>query len=197
MPLRLAIGTSDFRKVRESGAYYVDKTSLIRDLLDAPAEVVLLPRPRRFGKTMNLSMLRAFLERSDEDLGPFFCDLEISAAGEAYQRHRQRYPVIHLTLKGVKASSLDDCRKALGSALAAELERHAPHVLAGGGVLPCRTFARDQGDLCQRGARHRGNVSVRQGIRDARPRRGLSNARRRAELEGASCRRAFVSTCAG
>ncbi|EYF01912.1 AAA family ATPase [Chondromyces apiculatus] len=139
MPLRLAIGTSDFRKLRESGAYYIDKTSFIREILDAPAEVILLPRPRRFGKTMNLSMLRAYLERrepGDDDLAPLFAGLSIASADPEVRAHQQRYPVVHLNLKGVKASTFDDACKALGRVLAVELERHAPLVLADPRLLP-------------------------------------------------------------
>jgi Predicted AAA-ATPase len=64
--LRFPIGISDFRKLREGAYHYVDKSALIEEVLGAGAEVILLPRPRRFGKTLNLSMLRYFLEKSPE-----------------------------------------------------------------------------------------------------------------------------------
>jgi hypothetical protein len=67
--------------------------------------VLLLPRPRRFGKTLNLSMLRAFFEKREEDLSHLFADLSILRAGEAYRAHLQRHPVIFLTFKGVKAET--------------------------------------------------------------------------------------------
>ncbi len=75
---------------------------LIRELLDRPGDkVVLFPRPRRFGKTLNMSMLRYFFEKSEEDRSPQFQDLSSWQAGEEYRVHFQRYPVIFLTLKDI------------------------------------------------------------------------------------------------
>jgi hypothetical protein len=102
----IPIGIDDFRTLRASGLEYVDKSDLIRQLLDrSGVQVVLLPRPRRFGKTLNLSMLRAWFEKREEDLSPLFEGLSITAAGEAYQAHFQRYPVIHFNFKGARAAS--------------------------------------------------------------------------------------------
>jgi hypothetical protein len=110
MPLRIPIGIDDFRTLREQQLEYVDKSHLIRELIDKEGvQVVLLPRPRRFGKTLNLSMLRSFFEKSDEDLSYLFQDLSIWQAGDAYRAHFQRYPVIHLTLKDVKYERFEDC----------------------------------------------------------------------------------------
>src|SRR4051812_32381571 len=101
MSLHIPIGIDDFRLLREQGLAYVDKSSLIRELLDEPGvEVALLPRPRRFGKTLNLSMLRCWFERRDEDLSHLFQDLSIWQAGDAYRTHFQRYPVILFNFKG-------------------------------------------------------------------------------------------------
>jgi hypothetical protein len=114
MALLVPIGIDDFRDVRERGLEYVDKSHLIRELLDkAGAQVVLLPRPRRFGKTLNLSMLRCFFEKREEDLWPLFADLSIAQAGARYREHFQRYPVIHLTFKGVKHERFEDCWSAI------------------------------------------------------------------------------------
>jgi hypothetical protein len=102
----IPIGIDDFRALREGGLEYVDKSDLIRQLLDrSGVQVVLLPRPRRFGKTLNLSMLRAWFEKREEDLSPLFEGLSITRAGEAYQAHFQRYPVIHFNFKGAKAAT--------------------------------------------------------------------------------------------
>src|SRR4051812_14664526 len=101
----IPIGLDDFRALREGGMEYVDKTQLIVELLAKGASVLLLPRPRRFGKTLNLSMLRWFFEKRDEDLSGLFADLRVWQAGDAVRRHFQRYPVIHLTFKGVKFDS--------------------------------------------------------------------------------------------
>ena len=100
-PAPLAIGIDDFRTLREQRLEYVDKSHLIRELLDRTGvEVVLLPRPRRFGKTLNLSMLRYFFEKSGEDRSHLFEDLVIWQAGDAYRAHFQRYPIIHVNFKG-------------------------------------------------------------------------------------------------
>src|SRR3954468_23644791 len=100
MPLRIPIGIDDFRLLREERLAYVDKSDLIRELLDEPGvQVVLLPRPRRFGKTLNLSMLRYYFEKRGEDLSHLFQGLSIWQAGDAYRAHFQRYPVIHLSFK--------------------------------------------------------------------------------------------------
>jgi hypothetical protein len=105
---RVPIGIDDFRKLRETGLEYVDKSDLIRALLDrAGVEVVLLPRPRRFGKTLNLSMLRYWFEKRDEDLSHLFRDLAIWQAGDEYRAHFQRYPVIHFNFKGSKGASFE------------------------------------------------------------------------------------------
>jgi hypothetical protein len=109
MPARIPIGVDDFRELREGGLEYVDKSHLIRELLDdAGVPVTLLPRPRRFGKTLNLSMLRCFFEKRPEDLSHLFEGLSIWQAGEAYRQHFQRYPVLHLTFKDIKAATWDE-----------------------------------------------------------------------------------------
>ena len=100
---RVAIGIDDFRKLREKGLEYVDKSDMIRQLIDRTGvEVSLFPRPRRFGKSLNLSMLRAWFEKRDEDLSHLFRDLSIWQAGETYRAHFQRYPVIQLSFKETK-----------------------------------------------------------------------------------------------
>jgi hypothetical protein len=109
MTLRIPLGIDDFRLLRESGLTYVDKTRLVCDVLDLTGiQVLLLPRPRRFGKSLNLSMLRCFFERSDEDLSHLFHGLAVWDAGEPYRAHFQRYPVIYLNFKDVKFERLDD-----------------------------------------------------------------------------------------
>jgi hypothetical protein len=113
MPFIPALGQSDFRKLRESGAGYVDKTAFISELLADPAEVLLFPRPRRFGKTLFLSTLACFLERSDTDISHLFQDLAIWSDLVA-RPHFQQHPVIFLTFKDVNtrsyASTLDAIR---------------------------------------------------------------------------------------
>ena len=109
--VRKSIGTSDFRKLRDVGGYFVDKSLFIKDLWE-DAEVILFPRPRRFGKTLNLSMLRYFFEKSKEDRSYLFKDLKIWEYQE-YQRLMGRFPVIFLTFKDVKFKSWKDAYSAI------------------------------------------------------------------------------------
>jgi hypothetical protein len=129
----IPIGVDDFRKLREQGMEYVDKSHLVQGVLDKGAEVLLLPRPRRFGKTLNMSMLRAFFEKRLEDLSPLFADLSIWQAGETYRAHFQRYPVVFLTLKDVKFENFDQTWDALRNKIAALYEEH--RAVLDGGVL--------------------------------------------------------------
>jgi hypothetical protein len=125
MQTRIPIGIDDFRKLRELGLEYVDKSHFIRELIDSVGiEVVLLPRPRRFGKTLNLSMLRCFFEKSGEDLSPLFEGLSITQGGEEHRRHFQRYPVIHLTFKGVKFERYEPCWKAIRAKIEGLFREH-------------------------------------------------------------------------
>lgn len=104
----LPIGVSDFRKLREADLLYVDKSHLVCELVDRRGvEAVLLPRPRRFGKTLNLSMLSCFFGKRDEDLSHLFEGLAVWEAGEQYRKHFQRYPVIYLSFQDVKASTAE------------------------------------------------------------------------------------------
>lgn len=100
--VRIPLGASDFRNLRTDGSVYVDKTGVVRSLLASEADVTLFCRPRRFGKTLLLSTLRYYVERSDDDLSGLFSDLVVWG-DPAARAHFQRYPVIHLSLKDVKA----------------------------------------------------------------------------------------------
>lgn len=120
---KLPIGLSDFSRLRQGGFYYVDKTRFIREIIDSSAQVLLLPRPRRFGKTLNLSMLRYFFERSGEDRQSLFRGLEIenTKAFEVFGR----YPVIWLTFKELKGRSWDSVFSGIAKILKEEFLRHA------------------------------------------------------------------------
>jgi len=110
--LHIPIGIDDFRTLRERDLEYIDKPHLICELVDwAGVEVVLLPRPRRFGKSLNLSMLRWFFEKRDEDLWPLFDGLHIARAGQAYRAHFQRYPVVYVSFKATRADRFEDVAK--------------------------------------------------------------------------------------
>jgi hypothetical protein len=117
-------GPSDFRQLREEGRFYVDKTGWIAELLHRPEQVVLLPRPRRFGKTLNLSALRYFLEVSDEDRRPLFEGLAIASAGPEVLEHRARHPVISLTLKDIGLPDLAGSIEALHGRIAEVCAAH-------------------------------------------------------------------------
>lgn len=118
MPMKIPIGVDDFRKLREQGLEYVDKSHLISELIDQEgATVILLPRPRRFGKTLNLSMLRYFFEQRDENLWHLFEGLSIEHAGERYKKHFASYPVISISLKGVKTDNAETCQTGIRTAL--------------------------------------------------------------------------------
>jgi len=126
------LGYSDFLALRRAGASYVDKTSLVTDILVSHAQVLLLPRPRRFGKTLNLSMLRYFLERSDEDRADLFEGLEVWQS-EAAREHFQRYPVVFLTFKDVKLRAWEPCFESIRDLISGAYARHR-YLLDEGGL---------------------------------------------------------------
>ena len=97
----LPIGISDYVRA-QSEYYYVDKTMMIKEFLDRKPLVSLFTRPRRFGKTLNMDMLRVFFEISEDDTSRYFKDKAIWKCGEEYQSHQGQYPVIFLTFKDVK-----------------------------------------------------------------------------------------------
>ena len=97
----LPIGISDYVRAQEE-YYYVDKTLLIKEFLDKKPLVSLFTRPRRFGKTLNMDMLRVFFEISDKNTSKYFADKNIWQCGEEYRSHQGKYPVIFLTFKDVK-----------------------------------------------------------------------------------------------
>jgi hypothetical protein len=141
MDQQIPIGVDDFRMLRERGLAYVDKSHLLRELIDdAGVLVTLVPRPRRFGKSLNLSMVRCYFEKRDEDLSSLFEGLSIWEAGEAYRQHFQRYPVVYLTLKGVKAATWERAWDETRRKIAALFREH--RYLLDGGHLD-REEARD------------------------------------------------------
>ena len=99
---KVPIGIEDFKEIIDRECYFVDKSLMIRDILDSGAKVTLFTRPRRFGKTLNMSMLRYFFEKSEHDNSYLFNDLAISQAGEKYLSYMGQYPVISISLKGMK-----------------------------------------------------------------------------------------------
>jgi hypothetical protein len=104
--MKLPLGISDFKELREENYYYIDKSLFLKEVIDCDGKVILLPRPRRFGKTLNLSMLRYFFEAQQESLAHLFAGLAIDAETEVMQQQGQ-YPVIFLTFKDCKEPTLE------------------------------------------------------------------------------------------
>ena len=98
----IGLGTSEFKKMRTRNNYYIDKTMFIKDIIDNKSEVTLITRPRRFGKTLNMSMLKYYFDCSQKDSRDLFEGLKIMEQGEKYTSKLGTYPVIYLTLKEVK-----------------------------------------------------------------------------------------------
>ncbi|HSN96862.1 MAG TPA: AAA family ATPase [Candidatus Nanopelagicales bacterium] len=134
MPFTPGLGISDFRELREAGADYVDKTDFIRQILADPTQVVLFPRPRRFGKTINLSALRYFVEKRPEDLSALFQDLAVWKDQEA-RGHFQRYPVLFLTFKDIRADTWESTFRSL-RILLQELCREHRYLLGSERIAP-------------------------------------------------------------
>lgn len=119
----LPIGISDYVRAQEE-YYYVDKTLLIKEFLDQKPLVSLFTRPRRFGKTLNMDMLRVFFEISDKNTSKYFADKNIWQCGEEYRSHQGKYPVIFLTFKDVKFDTWDATIEKIRGLLQEEYGRH-------------------------------------------------------------------------
>lgn len=124
----LPVGVDDFEKVIRGDYYYIDKTLFIKELLDMKGEVNLFTRPRRFGKTLNMSMLRYFFEMGRTDNSELFRGLKIMEAGEKYLTHMGKYPVISISLKSMKQYSYELSVEMLKKAVEGEFTRHWPEV---------------------------------------------------------------------
>lgn len=126
----LPVGVDNFEKLISSDYYFVDKTLFIKELIDKKGDVNLFTRPRRFGKSLNMSMLRYFFEdgrtRDGEkvDYSHLFKKLDISGCGDKYLRHMGKYPVISLTLKSAKKRVFNSAYTLLARAIADEFDRH-------------------------------------------------------------------------
>ena len=133
---KISIGVEDFKEIIVKDGYFVDKTLMIKKLIEENAKVTLFMRPRRFGKTLNQFMIRRFFEdertRSGEriDNGYLFDGLKVTACGEEVLQHQQQYPVIFLSLKSAKQPNFEEAYKKISRALAEEFRRHQ-YLLAG------------------------------------------------------------------
>lgn len=119
----LPIGVSDFKSAT-TNYYYVDKTLLIRDFLNAIPMVSLFTRPRRFGKTLNMDMLRVFFEKTSDNTSIYFKDKYIWQCGDYYTKHQGQYPVIFLSFKDVKCSNWQETFQKISKLISLEFMRH-------------------------------------------------------------------------
>ncbi len=121
MKTRLPMGIESFKEIRRQKFYYVDKTALIRELLENWGKVTLFTRPRRFGKTLNMSMLKCFFEiGSDKAL---FDGLEISREAQLCEEYQGKFPVISITLKGATGRTFDEAKNMLRRLIGKEAQR--------------------------------------------------------------------------
>lgn len=127
MQTKLPMGIENFKEIRTGGFYYVDKTGLIKTLLENPGKVNLFTRPRRFGKTLNISMLKYFFEAGSDVMpfenGTLFKDLEISKEKELCEEYMGKFPVISITLKGATGESFEDAKVMLRRIIGKEAMR--------------------------------------------------------------------------
>ena len=122
--LPLPVGVSDYR-LASTEYYYIDKTMMLKDFIDERPMVTLFTRPRRFGKTLNMDMLRTFFEKTNEDTSKYFKDKKIWEQGEYYRSFQGKYPVIFITLKDVKHNSWENTFANIGSIISSEYCRHS------------------------------------------------------------------------
>jgi len=120
---KLPLGISDFKEIRKNDYYFVDKSLFIKEIIDEDAQVILLPRPRRFGKTLNISMLCYYFSYSEADWS-LYKNLKIAEEKEKYLEEFAKYPLIYLTFKGLKDLKWEDSLKNIEDIIAAEYQQH-------------------------------------------------------------------------
>lgn len=133
---KFPIGISDFKIIIEDDYYYIDKTLLIKEIIESTGQVILLPRPRRFGKTLNLSMIKYFFEKKEINNKHLFLKTNIWKEKE-YQALHGKYPIIFLTFKDIKETCWENAYKKIIAIISEEFERYyllfrkdlLPHVL--------------------------------------------------------------------
>ncbi len=129
---KIGIGISDFARLITKGCFFIDKSMFIKEVLDTGADILLIPRPRRFGKTLNLSMLKCFFELAGNDnekerRAHLFDGLEIKKHRE-FKEHFARYPVIFITFKDIKETNFSDAVSRLRRLFAREIKRHLSYI---------------------------------------------------------------------
>jgi hypothetical protein len=131
---KLPIGISDFKRLIDEDCAYVDKTLLIQEVVEKGTNVALIPRMRRFGKTLNLSMLRYFFEEGEQDTGYLFKNFNIWK-DEKYRKMQGQYPVIFLSFKDIKYASWEKTFEAMQELISKEFQRHR-YILEGDLLFP-------------------------------------------------------------
>jgi hypothetical protein len=117
------VGITSYKEVSQE-CYYVDKTMLVRDIIDAHSKVYLFTRPRRFGKTLTMDMVRTYFEQTDKDTSEYFINKKIWQLGDEYKEHQGKYPVIFLSFKDAHQPSWDEMYKSLRFTIRNEFLRH-------------------------------------------------------------------------
>lgn len=130
--VKIPIGISDFKNLHDENCYFVDKSLLIKDILDDGAAVILFTRPRRFGKTLNLSMISYYFDRNNTGAQSYFEGLAIWQQGDLYQQQRGKYPVIFITLKDVKSDAFADALIKINGVVRKAYQQYAEELLASG-----------------------------------------------------------------
>ena len=120
----IPVGIEDFKELIDSNYCIVDKTLMIKELIGNRSKISLITRPRRFGKTLNLSMIQRFFEKTEESNAYLFENLKISREGEEYLKHQGKYPVITLSLKALKQPDYDKSIDFFKFIVQAEYKRH-------------------------------------------------------------------------
>ena len=118
------IGIEDFKTLIDNNYYFVDKTPFLKELIHNIGKVNLFTRPRRFGKTLNLSMTQYYFEKQETDNSYLFEGLKISQAGEKYQKYMGQYPVIILSFKGMKKDTYEEAMAQFRWMMSQECQRH-------------------------------------------------------------------------
>ncbi|MCK8826568.1 AAA family ATPase [Natroniella acetigena] len=125
MKKKLPIGINDFKETREDNYYYVDKSLLIKEVIDEDAKVILLPRPRRFGKSLNISMLHYFFEKRQNNSN-LFKGLKIEKLNNNYLKKMGNHPVIKIDFKGSKSKDWNLALERIKRAIAGEYQLNFP-----------------------------------------------------------------------
>ena len=126
---RLIRGVDNFKDIITRNGYFVDKTLLIKEVIEDSHNVILIPRPRRFGKSLNLSMLATFFDIAAPQNRKLFEEFKIWKAGTTYTQKQGKYPVIHLTLKSLKQATFKECIEDMAIILSELFEKYDVHLI--------------------------------------------------------------------